>query len=248
LNKGGNCGNAGINISLLESAIYNEIVNSPDILNFIGNKDIKKHLESTIYSLQQQLLTNKKELSTIENRQNRLLLLWEKSKTMKVQEYDIRQSNLINEQKLLQDKNKLINKELSQNKTALLKQDDKKATQQLLIDAKENRSELATIFKQFIDKVVIKPINKNYTSIALYACVNGVKLPEPLYIILDLTGIRKKPIQYRYIPYFIPAYDGDEDVEDYYIRLNDTETIINNTPFISIADNLILIENTYPNK
>lgn len=243
--KGGNCGNVGINISLIESAIYNEIVNSTDILKFIGNKDIKKQLESTIDSLQHQLIINTKELSTIENKQNRLLELYTNSTTLRVEVYDIRQTKLINEQKLLQDKIKLINRELSQNKSALSKQDDKKATQKLLIAAKGNRSELATIFKQFIDKVIIKKINKNYSSIALYACVNGVKLPEPLYIILDLSGIRKKPTQYNYLPYFIPAYDGDEDIEDYY-RLNDTETIMKNTPFTSINDNLILIEDTYP--
>jgi DNA invertase Pin-like site-specific DNA recombinase len=246
--KGGNCGNVGINISLFESTIYNEIVNSKDILKFIGNKDIKKQLQSTIDSLNQQLLTNIKELSTNEKKQNKLLELYTNSKTLRVEDYDFNQSKLINEQKLLQDKIKLIKKELAQNKSALSKQDDKKTTQKLLIDAKGNRSELATIFKQFIDKIIIKKIDKNYSSIALYVCVNGVKLPEPLYIILDLTGIRKKPIQYQYIPYFIPAYDGDEDINDYYIRLNDTKTIIKNTPFTSITNNLILIENTYPIK
>lgn len=246
--KGNNCGNAGVNISLIESAIYNEIVNSKDILNFLGNKDIKKQLISTIDSLEHQLVITTKELATIESKQNRLFDLFENSKTMKVEDYDLRQSKLINEQKLLNDKITIIKKELSQNKSALSKQDDKKATQQMLIDAKDNRSELSTIFKKFIGKIIIKPIDKNYSSVALYATINGVELVAPIKFILDLAGIRRKPIQYNYTTFYDKPFDVDEDIDDYYQRLNNDKSIINTRPFTTITDNLILIESTYPIK
>jgi site-specific DNA recombinase len=197
--KGGNCGNAGINISLLESAIYDQLLNTPRILNYMGNPDIKKELQSNVISLQQQLITTTKEVSTIENKQKRLFDLYENSTTMSVEDYDIRASKLINESKLINDKISIIKKELSQNKSALSKQDDKKATYQMLLDAKDNRSELATIYKQFINRIVINNIDGKIALASMFIGAKGTIIAKnPLKIILDLNGVKKRPMIMKY--------------------------------------------------
>jgi site-specific DNA recombinase len=244
LTKGGNCGNIGVNISLLETAIYNEIVNSKDILQYLGSKELSQGFESTIKTLEIQFKINKKQLVTIENQQDKLLLAYTKSKTMTIEKYDENNQNFINDYQLVADKLILIKKELIANKIALAKQSNVTATQQMLINARNDRTLLATLFKQFIGKVVINQQTNNNVLAALYPSINGVKQPIPLNLILDVSGIRKKPAQYNYKTYYI-AQGEDEDVSDYYQRLE--QTISTSTTKV-ITDNLILIEQAYPIK
>ena len=243
---GGNCGNVGINISLIESAIYNEIVNSPNILEFLGDKDIKKELKSKINSLDHNLKTNQNIFDKLENRKKRLLELYEID-GLSPERYLARNEEINKEENELANKIDLVKNELFENQKLLAKQDDKKATTQMLIDAKGNRTLLATLFKQFIKKIVIEPYNKNNALISLYPSINGIEKPYPLRMILDLYGLRLKQTQYRYRPYYM-AYEGDEDPEDFLTRLNDIDSIIDKTPLKTITDNLVLIEDTYPSK
>ena len=74
--KGGNCGNIGVNISLVESAIFNEIITNDSVLKHINDRDkIKKQLYEASLQLNNQLKTNKNLLKDCENNIQHLIQL-----------------------------------------------------------------------------------------------------------------------------------------------------------------------------
>lgn len=201
LKKGGNCGNGGVNISLIESTIYNELINSDSILKYLQSpNNIKTELQSEIQKLEQQLKIETKNQTNKNNELNRLLDLFLSSTNSNMQLYQQREEKLNNEIKLLTDKVALIRKELLNKKITLKKFDEKKASYQMLKDAKHNRTELALIYKQIISRVVVNVIDVKNAFITVYIQLNGKELDNPLKIVLDLHGVKSKPKRFRYTP------------------------------------------------
>lgn len=246
LKKGGNCGNIGINISLLESAIYNEVDERLIVVLFRETKDVGKNLKAQITRLENDLNSNQKLVDKIEIRKERILDLYEDGK-ISISKYDQRIAEINKEEIELSNKINIITNELFESKKILDKQTDRSTLTQMFSDARNNRIELATIFKQIISKVVITPHDKNNAVIDLHLLIDGYPSPYPLRMVLDLSGIRLKPIQYRYRPYYMQN-NGESD-EDYSQRINDIDHIIREAKLETVhKSNRILIEEIYPIK
>ena len=198
LTKEGSCGNLGINISLIESAIYNELTSTDAILKYINNnKEIKTQLESEIRRLEHQLNSNNLNLSKKNNRLQKLLEMRLDNEIGKT-EYLKMSGDLNEEIATLSDAIKLINKELNQKKRAIKTVDSTKANKQVIQNAKDNRTELQAIFNQIIHKVIINKIDNKTVMANIFISLNGIVLLNTLKLFLDIGGLKKKPAVYRY--------------------------------------------------
>ncbi|GGK38608.1 MULTISPECIES: recombinase family protein [Flavobacteriaceae] len=205
LKRNGNCGNVGVNISLLESAIFNEIIDSDSILKYINNKDeIKKRLENELDSLQEIIKTTKRYITELDLNIDGALKLQIKAEgkgqTNKVQrleeELDILYNELNNSKKRLSKaKNKLI-----LTKEALLTRSNLETTSKLLKSYKKDRVKLRMVYLQIIEKVIINVIDNNVVLANVYISIDGIVLPQSLKLFIDISGMRKRTKIYRYLP------------------------------------------------
>ncbi|MEW5675529.1 recombinase family protein [Flavobacterium enshiense] len=199
------CGNKAISISLLESVIFNEFINSKSLLTILESpNDLKKQIEAELKGLTQQLKNINSDKENKEAEQSKLLDLYLSSNTFSKTQLEQKQEVLNREIQTIEDKLHLINKEIFQKKRILANYDQEKASIDMLINAKENRTELQAIFKQLIHKVVINTINRDYTLVTFFAKVKGVVLPQTLKFLIYAGGVRNagrhKSKEYKYIP------------------------------------------------
>ncbi|MEN2402321.1 recombinase family protein [Flavobacterium sp. MC2016-06] len=261
--KGGNCGNIGINISLLESAIYTEFVSSGRLANYIQmNKvDLFAELKTKIESLESDLKIAQTAFGKKENEKKRLLDLYLDDKVdsaiFEKKQAEINQSELE-----LTIKINLLSEEIFQNKKIFEKQNDKQATIQMLIDAKDNRVELKTLFNQFISRVIINKLDAKTVLASVFINYGGKEIGHPFKLFLNIRGLISRPMKYEYVSVngmdYRPIYRKNillndpskllqevEENKNVYVDGGDTYDfyIINIAP-----DDLISIENSYPIK
>ena len=241
--KSGNanrCGNAGVNIDLVESAIYNELINADLILKYLNNRnEIKADVKANIKKYHQQQTISEKAIVSLESQIEKLLDLYLKGK-VKEDAYDLKNESLQSE--LKSEKNKLnnIKREITNNKITLSNLEDTNTTKQMLINAKGNRSELAAIFKQVINNITFTNIDKKSTLASVSMNIGGVVIPYRLNLLLNLWGIRSHPKKYQYRATFHKFVSDEAD--DFYADAILTDLQV--APQITIPDeNLILIEN-----
>jgi len=205
IKKNGNCGNVGVNISLLESAIFNEIVGSDSILKHINNKDeIKNRLKDEKTNLKEVITSTERqviEISTsIDGVDNLQIVAQGKGQSDRVQRLD---------KKLLEYENKLANakKTLSKAKhkliitrEALITRSDLETTTEVLKTYKSERIKLRAVYLQIIDKVIINVIDTKTVMANVFISIDGILLPMSLKLFLDISGMRKKQKIYSYLP------------------------------------------------
>ncbi len=192
-----NCGNVGVNITLLESAIFNVIIDDNQILKYLNdNNSIIKDLRNEIEKLELRIPIEEMNLTQQKSKMSKLLDLYLSSE-MKYMNLEERQAELENEINNAIERVFQLKKQLVEKNESLTKFSSPKGTKHTLAKAKSSRSDLAAIYKQFITKVCIDKIDA-YTVVAgVYMQINGVLLPNPLLMLLDLSGIRRKPMEYR---------------------------------------------------
>lgn len=212
INKGESCGEPRINISYIESVIYNELLNSEKLLKYLDNpNDLKKRINADLKVLEQEKLNEEKFIASKNKELDRLLELYTSTTSMTVQRYQDKENQIIKELQASKDKLTLINGNILSKNIALSKYDEKSASTEMILNAMHNRPELSTIFRQFIDKIVINSINKNHTLISVFIKINGIPLKLPLKLILDINASRgtrwQRPIEYKYIS--IPKMENE---------------------------------------
>ncbi len=196
----GNCGNVGVNISLLESAIYNEIISSKSILKHINNKDeVKKRLELEQEQIQNRIAINENLYHDC-RRQQISLLNYALKIDLDAEMLDSQNKKLISEEMRLKDKLNSDRTQLRKITSGLKKQNDLGTTAEMLKNAKANRSELRAIFLELIDKIIINGIDEDNILANTFLSINEVVLPTTLKLYLNSKGIRKRKKSFQYIP------------------------------------------------
>lgn len=205
LKKQGNCGNTGVNISLLESAIFNEIAGSDSILRHLNKKDeIKNRLEDELLTLQELIITYEKQKTELNSNLDGAWInhseaqgkgLTDRIKRLEkiIVEYENKLNNI--SKNLSKAKRKLI-----LTKEALRKRSDLETTSELLLSYKNNRLKLRSVYLQIIDKIILNVIDANTVIANVFISIDGIQLPASLKLFLDISGMRKKPKIYRYLP------------------------------------------------
>lgn len=251
LKKAGNCGNVGINISLLESAIFNEIISSNSILKHLNSTD--EILERTRKSLEYNENLLKVTQSEIDVLDRDIISATELQ--IKANSYgnlklvDRYSASISSKEKELESKKKYlktIKRNISKTQKALIKQSNIQTTAQQLKEYKNDRVKLRMVFLQIINKVQIHSINKDTALVDIFISLDGILLPETLKLFLDLKGIRKKQKSYSYIP----IVNMDKNIEyNNYVMTSSIEEI--KETYFKIKDNLGLlgdIDNIYISK
>jgi DNA invertase Pin-like site-specific DNA recombinase len=212
LKKGCSCGSGGINISLIESAIYNELVNSESILKYINNtKGLKTQLENDVKKYEQHV-GNDTSLRNKKVKEKERLLDVYLSAGIDKETFTNKQEKIINEIENLTKKIKLFESELKSKRKSLQNLDDVKTTKKMLEKAKHNRSELQAIYRQVINRVVIDSTDSESALISVYFQVNGEVLSPSIKYFLNLAGMRKKTKVYSYSVF--PYLDNVHHIED----------------------------------
>jgi len=260
LAKGGNCGNVGVNISLLESAIYEEFISSGRLARYIhmNKSDIFEEVKTKISALEIELKITQTDFAKKENEKNRLLDLYLAEKIDSIG-FEKKQAEINQSEFELTTKSNLLKEEIFQNKKIFDRQNDKQATTQMLIDAKDNRIELKTLFNQFISKVIINKLDAKTVLASVFIAYGGKEIEHPFKLFLNIRGLASRPMKYEYVSVngmdYRPIYRNNillnnpsklllevEENKAVHDALSDNyDFFIINIP----TENLILIENTY---
>ncbi|AOW09910.1 recombinase family protein [Flavobacterium gilvum] len=242
--KAGSCGNAGINISLLESAIFDSLLSSDDMLRYLKDTSIKEDVPAKIESLEVELSINQKDFNNIESQRKRLLDLYLNDR-IKIAMFDASENELTKTELVLSNKINLIKSELFNYNKILDNQNDSDFSKSMLINAKDNRVELREIYNQIISKIVISKVDNKTVLASLFLKLNGVEMATPLNLFLNTRGLKNVPIKYQYSSsYQVGTYQAYDNF------LNDENFVMPYTIETGLIDipkhNLILIEDTYP--
>lgn len=205
LKKGHACGNNSINISLIESVIFDQISKTDNLVKYLDNpNDVLNRIKDELNHLEQRLKNEKKELLNKQKQLENLIITISKSSNPNF-DYFTKMDNEINTSiKSVNEKIKNIQKEIFSKKATITNYDQQQATNEMFTKAKENRTELTSIFKQFIDKIVINSIDKNYTLVTVFIKLKGVTLKTTLKLFIYSRGVRnfggQKEKVYKYLP------------------------------------------------
>ncbi len=193
LKKNGNCGNVGVNITLLENSIINYFGKHMLFNNFQESEqdeEIKTKLTNEIEVLESQVSTFQTELKSIANRRKRILELFEFGDINKKQ-YQDRKAEIDKEETGISSKLNLLKSTLVEKKTSL----ENLLNNKTKIDVFQNgdRNQIRQVFKKYIKSLVIHPIDFNSTKVIL-TTIGDIQHN----IILHTDGLRLKKKKYAY--------------------------------------------------
>lgn len=204
LKKQGNCGNVGINISFLESAIFNEIVASDSVIKHLNTiDDVTLRLEEEVSDLTERILNKENEIhelnSNIDGAISLQIVAEGKGQADRVK---ILEEKLIAFSVQLQNATKNLSKAKSKlvlTKEALFNRSSLESVSKTLQSYREDRVQLRMVYLQIIDKVIVNVIDDNIVMANIFISLDGIVLPHSLKLFLDISGIRKKPKRYKYL-------------------------------------------------
>ena len=226
------CSNTGVNIDLVDSVIYEILCSSETVLKYLNDTDsIKKDLTKKIKDLEVSIPILEKDLRLNETKIERLLdtkleggVSPERFQT-KNKELETISNNLTNQLKI--QRSQLKSNLLSVRNLSKVKLDNS-----ILKQAKNDRNKLHSIFNQLIKKVTIKSINYQFVSLDMKFHIQGNEVDGILRVVVSRKDIRKKPYKFHYNTKYIPDFNPELEIEDYFEKFND----YNEYEYSSLAD------------
>ena len=204
LKKGQACGNSSINISLIESVIFDQVSKTDALIKYLDNpNDILKKIKKEIQLLEQLLKNEINELSSKKKQLENLIVTISKSSNPNFEYFKKIDNELNTGIKSINEKIRAIQKEIFSKKTTIVNYNQELATKEMFIKAKEDRTELTSILKQFIDKILINTVDKNYILVNVFIKLKGVTLNTTLKLFIYSRGVRsfggQKEKIYKYL-------------------------------------------------
>lgn len=187
------CSNRSINISLIESIIYSLIINSDVLLKTLDNpNDMLNQIKKELKHKEQLLKNEQKELTIKEKQLENLLTTMTLSLKPNFGLYTKMESKLLNQIDLIKDKIGLLKKDIF-SKTLVIQNFNIEATSKdMIVKAQHNRHELKSIFKQFVQGIVINDLSNGYVLANLTIKINGVTYTnQKLKLFIYANGVRK---------------------------------------------------------
>jgi DNA invertase Pin-like site-specific DNA recombinase len=205
------CTSKGINITLLESAIYNEIINSQEILKYLSNdSDVISKLQHELNELTITKSELETELKTKQKEEEKLVDLY-LANSLSKDIYTAKYTTIQQDKDNVQNRLKTTSKRIDEIQKSLLHNKKTSTTKQMLLDAKNDRVKLQGIYKQIIHDVMVYA-SDDYAVATITFQINGIKVDGKARLFLDKKGIRNIKKQYRYKAYFVSAIEDDDDV------------------------------------
>ena len=192
LKKGSNCGNAGVNITYLESTIYHLLIPSRFLLKYLENKDsLKDSVLSQIYLLENNIASETNLLVQNENQKEKLLDLFIDSIITK-DVFNSRHTKIENSISKSHNNITLMKADLADKRKLLSKLNTTDDDSNYIKKITSNRKELISIFKQFITKIVLTKLSGNQLLVDIFITLNGVDGKNSLKLLLDLSIPKRK--------------------------------------------------------
>ncbi len=212
LKKGHTCGNNSINISLIESVIFDQVSKTDTLVKYLDNpNDILKKINDELKHLEQRLKNEKNEHLSKQKQLENLILTMSKSSNPNFDYFTKMDNELNTSINSINEKIKNIQKEIFSKKATITNYDQQQATKEMFAKAKENRIELTSILKQFIDKIIINTIDRNYILATVFIKLKGITLNTTLKLFIYSRGVRsfggQKEKVYKYLPLTLMEYE-----------------------------------------
>lgn len=228
--KGHKCDNKGVNIKLIESVFFNEINDSDLVLKYLKNtQQLKKDIGNSIEILKHQIEDLKIKIDKKSSEKIRLLDVYLDS-GIKKDVFLVKQREIDDSLQSTQERLKVLTKELRIKEKNLLSLDDDKPTKEMLFNSKNNRNELSMIFNQLIHKGIVNSINDKMMLVSIIISIGGEVIRPTLKILLDVGGIKRKPMVFRYKSMinmeFEPVYNENILITSLDDILNEFETTL----------------------
>lgn len=187
------CANRSVNISLIETIIYSLILNSDTLLKTLENPNemlnqIKKELKHN-----EQLLKNEeKALSQKEKQLENLLVAITLSENPNFSLYAKLEADLLNQINLIKEKINLLKRDVFSKTTTVQNFNIEATSRDMIVLAQHNRPELKSIFKQFVQGIVINDLGNGYVLANLTIKISGVAYTkQKLKLFIYANGVRK---------------------------------------------------------
>ncbi|MFC4477395.1 recombinase family protein [Flavobacterium chungangensis] len=193
LNRGGNCGNVGVNIDYLESSLFDMLKQSDQLMSMIDDSgEMKEKISADIKLLKNDRLLLEKNLKDQNKKESRLLDLYLNG-SVSIDKYDLHLGEIKNESTTIASKLNLLNRRIVEQKVLFEKLGNKDELNRLIKNLSQNRGDIAKVFKQFIkqiyifktsiDKEILIDVHMNYGegSFKLMLDLNVMKYKKPNY-------------------------------------------------------------------
>lgn len=229
-----NCGNVGINISYIDSVIYDILIDTDIFLEYIDDKDskiAKIKYDIDIMLLELNVLKNK--LIDITNKNNRLLnafvdgIVEQAIYLLKKDEQDILYKKI--EQKI-----NIVQINIDDRNNHLITLNNIDIISKGKIEYK-SRTQIKKIYQQLISKIIITNVDGRFVICDLF-----LKVDYPtIKILLDLSVTRKKVIEYKYK---MGGVGMDKIIYDNNIMLSNKMEILNNFDTNRLTKNYFVVQ------
>jgi len=199
-----NCTNTGVNISLIESAIYDQLLKSERILPHLSQvKEMLNDMKEDLVSTEEELVKSEKLIKEKEMESKRLITLYTTGIITDLADLEQAKKNIDSSLKRQGDRISMLKMKKTQLKISIENNSNAKVNQNLLIQASKSRSELKAIFNQFIEKVIVNEVEKGLIMASVFIKVDGIVLKKPLKLFLDkqVLQTKRKNKPYRYLPF-----------------------------------------------
>jgi len=192
------CNNYGINIALIESVLFNELISSERILKYINNaSEIITKTKTEIVQLKKDLTIEKKRKKEIEKKRTRAYLGYVNHGEL-IALYNDTITKLNSEVEKSKNKELLILSEINGKKESLKKMTKVSSTRNDLMKMKNNRDALKKIYKLFFHRIIINKIDDKYFLVTVIITLRKEILKNHIYFLVDKSGLRKKNKVYSY--------------------------------------------------
>ena len=228
------CTSKGTNITLLESAIYNEIIQSQEILKYLTNdSDVISKLQDELNELVINKSELETELKTKQKEEEKLVDLYLANSVTK-DIYTAKYTTIQQDKDNTQNRLKTTSKRVDEIQKSLQHNKKTSTTKQMLVDVKNDRIKLQGIYQQIIHDVMVYATD-DYAVATIRFQINGIKVDGKARLFLDKKGIRKRSSKvYRYKAYFVSGLEDDDNVLEVFESLE----------WCTIpADNLLFVTN-----
>ncbi|MDQ1165878.1 recombinase family protein [Flavobacterium sp. SORGH_AS_0622] len=214
-----NCENIGVNLDALDSSIYDILCNTPTVLEFLSDTEqIKKDIQAKIIVLETSLPTLTAELAKLDNRIKRLVTDYYDGKIDHLPNfYENKSAEWETEKQNLTSQIYTQQKQLASSRKTLIDLAKPSTNRQILVDAKNDRNKLQSIFKQIIKSITVYKLSSSIARCDIKFQIAGNPVPHTLVVILNRKGIKESPKVFRYKTFLLKDFDPREQAdEDYY--------------------------------
>lgn len=198
--KGGNCGNVGVNISYLESVIYDLLITSEALSKHIKNKDTMiLSIGSEVFKLKQETTTYTNELNLKNEALTRTTKLYINMGAMSENDYINTRNEILSEINSLKEKIDSLSFQIIDLEKMIVKLKSADSSKSFFKKLKNDRKQIIQIFKEYINKIILTKIDNHHVVANVFLSINGKLISESLKVLMDMRiPARKKNLIFNY--------------------------------------------------